>query len=81
MKNKLEDFKALIKRNKLGSQNKCLNFPFLIIEPSCLEGTTINLMMQSNFKKLCINSNNEMNLHGDLEIISILRKNAEYNNY
>ena len=81
MKSKLEDFKNLIERNKKNKPLKCLSFPFLIIEPSCLEGTSINLMMQSNFRKLCINSNNEMNLHGDLEIISILSKNSEYNTY
>lgn len=79
MKSKLEDFKSLIERNKREGVGKCLSFPFLIVEPSCLEGTSINLMMQSNFKKLCINSNNEMNLHGDLEIISILSRNQEYN--
>lgn len=33
--------------------------------------------MQSDFKKLCVNSNHEMTLHGDLEVISMLNDKKE----
>ena len=43
MKKKLNDLKNLIERNKKNKLKKCLNFPFLIIEPSSLLGTTLDL--------------------------------------
>lgn len=42
---KLMDLKRLIERNKNEKKPKSLNFPFLIIEPSSLNGTTMNLQM------------------------------------
>lgn len=77
MKKKLEDLQQLIKRNKEQKKPKSLNFPFLIIEPSSLNQTKLYLQMQSDFKKLCINSNHEMTLHGDLEVISMLNEKSD----
>lgn len=74
--NKLRDLKNLIERNKKSQSEKCLSFPFLIIEPSSRQGTTLDLKMQSNFQKLCINSNHEMKLHGDMEVISMLKNSS-----
>ena len=42
-----------------------------------MEGTVLDMQMQNDFKKLCINSNNELVLHGDLEVISLLREQEE----
>ena len=49
LKKKFEDLKSLIERNKKSNSQRCLNFPFLIIEPSAREGTTLDLKMQQNF--------------------------------
>jgi len=43
MKKKLNDLKSLIERNKRNKSKKCLNFPFLIIEPSNKNNTSLDL--------------------------------------
>lgn len=77
LKRKFEDLQALIERNKQSKSQRCLNFPFLIIEPSERDGTKLHLKMQSNFQKLCINSNHEMSIHGDMEVISLLKNSSQ----
>lgn len=65
--------KSLIERNKKSNDEKLVNFPFLVIQPTIKQFTHLNMTMQSNKQKLCISSNHQINFYGDLEIISILK--------
>lgn len=73
MAKKLRDIKALISDNKKNNKKRCLSFPFLIIEPSNRNETKIDLQMQKDSKKLCMVSNYNMRIHGDLEIVSLIQ--------
>lgn len=69
---KSSDIQRLILRNRVLKPDIYLNFPFLIIEPSALNRTTLSIKMQSDLRKLSVNSNHEMSLHGDLEVVSMI---------
>lgn len=73
MAKKLKDIKDLIKENRENNKKRCLSFPFLIIEPSNKTETKIDLQMQKDSKKLCMVSNYNMRIHGDLEIVSLIQ--------
>ena len=74
-KKNLYYLKNLIEKNKKFKDSKLVNFPFLVVQPTLKQFTCLNMTMQSNMKKLCISSNNQINFYGDLEIISILKDN------
>ena len=67
---KLELVKKLIERNRELCLTKKISFPFCIIEPKDKYGSTFNVKMQNDQRKLMIASSMKMKLHGDLETLS-----------
>ena len=72
MRKRVDTIKALIDRNVAKRHKKCIGFPFMVIEPANKDGTKLDLQLQKDSKKLSLVSNNDMTIHGDLEIVSLI---------
>ena len=59
-----------MQRNLQTQPPKNIRFPFFIIEPSDLKNTELGIKMQSDLRKMLINSNRGLKIYGDLEILT-----------
>ncbi len=65
----IDRIQLLITRNRQSEEKKFMDFPFLIIEPSSLPTSRLDISMQSNLKKLSINSNNSLTIVSDIQTL------------
>ena len=67
---KFTAIRNLVIRNFQTQPPKNIRFPFFIIEPSDLKNTELGIKMQSDLRKMLINSNRSLKIYGDLEILT-----------
>jgi len=70
MTNKFTSIRNLVERNRNYRLAKNIRFPFFVIEPNDQKGTVLKVRMQSDLKKMLVNSNRDLKIYGDLEILS-----------
>lgn len=71
--NKLNNLNSLLEKNKLEKPKKFLKFPFLMVIPSNEPDSHLSIEMEKNDKKLILDSNMELSIYSDQEIINILK--------
>lgn len=69
----LDGFKRLIARNKANAREKYISFPFLVVKPSNVPNTTLDIKKQQDCLKFALFSNNEFQIFGDLEVTNMIR--------
>jgi len=69
---KFVEIKGLIDRNIANQPKAQVKFPFLLIGPAGGNNTVVTFEMQPDYMKLLLQSNKEMMVYGDLEVLIML---------
>ena len=72
LKRDLEKVKQLVRRNKTSEAPKFMEFPFLVLEPSSLPNTQLDICMQSDLKKLLMKSNHNLRILSDIQALTYM---------
>ena len=72
LKNKINNVKGLLAKNKIENRSKFIKFPFLMVIPSSEPDSHLSIEMEKNDKTLILESNMQMSLLSDQEALNIL---------